>query len=85
MARNDVANAALIVTLVVAATAAVVAEAAERNGNSHCMAECYFDCSQIKIFSDEECKKECVFACVKNGVGRNSRKDYDAEFFPAWI
>lgn len=78
-------SAALLVALVAVATAAAAVEAAERSGNAHCMAECYFDCSQIKIFSDEECKKECVFACAKNGGGRNSRKDYDTEFFPSWI
>ncbi|KAL1540627.1 hypothetical protein AAHA92_24951 [Salvia divinorum] len=76
MARNGVI-AALLVALV------SVAEASER---SHCMGECYFDCTQTKIFTDGECKKDCVFACAKYGNAKKFRdQDDDTKFFPSWI
>ncbi|KAG6400180.1 hypothetical protein SASPL_137005 [Salvia splendens] len=84
MARSGVI-AAMLVTLV---AAAVVAEASERSGSgiAHCMGECYFDCTQTKIFTDGECKKDCVFACAKYGNAKKFRdQDDDTKFFPSWI
>ncbi|KAL8457755.1 hypothetical protein ACS0TY_035574 [Phlomoides rotata] len=81
-----VRNMMIITTaLMVAAVVVPVTEAAERNGNMNCMTECYFDCTQIKIFSDEECKKECVPACAKYAIRKASLKEDDNKFFPLWI
>lgn len=81
MAKNGFV-AALLVALVAAAT---VAEAAERSGDTRCMAECYFECKQIEIFSDDECKKDCIFACDRYAIGKNMRELDDNKFFPSWI
>ena len=85
MARNGVIAAVLVVGLMAAAAAV-----AERSGSAaaYCMAECYFDCTPIKIFSDSECKRDCVFACAKygNGNGKKLRdQDDDYKFYPSWI
>ncbi|KAL1547102.1 hypothetical protein AAHA92_23615 [Salvia divinorum] len=81
MARIGVIAAAVLVV------AAAAAAAAERSGGAaQCMAECYFDCAQIKIFSDGECKRDCVFACAKHGNVKKLRdQDDDYKFFPYWI
>ncbi|KAL8457756.1 hypothetical protein ACS0TY_035575 [Phlomoides rotata] len=82
MARNGlIIMAALMVALVVVP----VTEAAERNGNVNCMTECYFDCTQIKIFSNDECRKECVHACAKDAIKKSSSEEDDSKFVPLWI
>ncbi|KAL8457765.1 hypothetical protein ACS0TY_035584 [Phlomoides rotata] len=82
MARNVLI---IPVVLMVALVVVPVTEATERNGNSNCMTECYFDCTQIKIFSDDECKKECVLACTKYAIRKASLEQDDNKFFPLWI
>ncbi|KAL8497013.1 hypothetical protein ACS0TY_020629 [Phlomoides rotata] len=77
--------AALVVALMVVATVVSVTEAAERNGNMNCMAECYFDCMQNKFFSDDECKKECVLACAKYAIRKATLEEDDNKFVPLWI
>ncbi|KZV40843.1 hypothetical protein F511_29195 [Dorcoceras hygrometricum] len=73
-----VASAAVILLL-------VATQAAETpNINPHCMAECFFDCTQIKIFTDGECKRECVFACARHNIRKTSEDD-ETKFFPPWI
>ncbi|KAL8457759.1 hypothetical protein ACS0TY_035578 [Phlomoides rotata] len=85
MARSGlIITAALVVALMVA-TVVPVTEAAERNDNMNCMAECYYDCTQIKIFSDDECKKECVLACAKYAIRKASLEEDDNKFVPLWI
>lgn len=85
MARSGVITIALMVALVVATTVVPAIEAAERNGNTHCMTECYFDCTQIKIFSDDECKKECILSCARHAIRRASLEEDDNKFVPLWI
>lgn len=81
MARNGLIPAALLVALVVVPAR----KAAERNGNNtHCVTECYFDCTQIKIFSKDEFKKECILACSGHAIRKTSKEDCN-KFFPWWI
>ncbi|GER43687.1 plant thionin family protein [Striga asiatica] len=57
--------------------AMAVAVVAEENVNMQCMRECYFDCTQIKIFSESECKKECVLGCARYFVRKAAEEDDD--------
>lgn len=84
MARNGLITAALLVAIVVA-TVVPATKAAERNGNTHCMIECYFDCTEIKIFSEAECKKECTLACANHAIRKTTLQEDDNKFFPLWI
>ncbi|KAL7098882.1 hypothetical protein ACP275_09G046500 [Erythranthe tilingii] len=85
MARTPVIPTMIMVALVAALVVAVVAQAAERNGNGHCMTECYFECMQIKIFNEGECKRECILACARHVIRKASMEEDDNKFFPLWI
>ncbi|KAL3639354.1 hypothetical protein CASFOL_017261 [Castilleja foliolosa] len=74
----------LMIAIVVALVVAPVAQAAERNVDLHCMTECYFECNQIKIFSERECKKDCVNACARLFMTKADEED-DTKFVPLWI
>ncbi|KAL3640750.1 hypothetical protein CASFOL_015718 [Castilleja foliolosa] len=75
---------AVVVALLAALVIAPAAQAAERNGNLQCMTECYFECTQIKIFTERECKKDCVNACARFFMTKADEED-DTKFFPSWI
>ncbi|KAL7154495.1 hypothetical protein ABFS83_03G005200 [Erythranthe nasuta] len=76
----------IVVALVAAMVVAMAAEAAERSGSMHCMTECYFECMQISIFNEGECKRECTIACAKQVTIRKASMEEDQnEFFPLWI
>lgn len=83
MTRTRVIAAVIMVALVMI----MAAEAVERNGNVHCMTECYFDCMQIKIFNEGECKRECILACARNVMRKAShdQEEDDSQFFPLWV
>ncbi|KAH6831691.1 hypothetical protein C2S53_008624 [Perilla frutescens var. hirtella] len=85
MGRNCAIVSALMVALVVAMVSAA-ADAKERNGNVHCMAECHTECMQIRIFNEDECKKDCALACARFAMKKalNEGAD-DIHFFPSWI
>ncbi|KAG8377247.1 hypothetical protein BUALT_Bualt08G0008400 [Buddleja alternifolia] len=80
MAGRRIISAVILAALVAALASVVVAEAAERNSNMHCMTECYFDCMEIKIFSEGECKRECILSCARNVLKQTSEDDDNNNF-----
>lgn len=87
MARNGGLTAIALLVAVLVATMALptTIEAAERNGKTRCTTECYFECTQIKIFSEEECREECVLACARQDIKKASLEENVNKFIPLWI
>ncbi|KAG8377246.1 hypothetical protein BUALT_Bualt08G0008300 [Buddleja alternifolia] len=86
MAGLRIISAVILAAVMEAAASEVVAEAVERNSNLHCMPDCYFDCMQIKIFSEAECKRECILSCARNVLKKASEDNHDSNnFFPLSI
>ncbi|KAL6572195.1 hypothetical protein OROMI_013153 [Orobanche minor] len=77
-----VAVVMLVAAIMVAGTTAQVTE---KNVNLQCMTECYFDCTQIKIFSASECKRECAVACARYFMRKAVEEEDDNKFVPLWI
>ncbi|KAL8457153.1 hypothetical protein ACS0TY_035120 [Phlomoides rotata] len=44
-----------------------------------------FDCMQINIFSNDECKKKCVLASAKYTIRKATLEEDDNKFVPLWI
>ncbi|KAG5530525.1 hypothetical protein RHGRI_025465 [Rhododendron griersonianum] len=63
----------------------VSVQAQDVKETTNCMSECYFQCMQVRVFTWNECKRECVNACGKpsyraalledDGVQKNRRQE----------
>ncbi|KAL6548827.1 hypothetical protein OROHE_008672 [Orobanche hederae] len=86
MASNRVSVVVAVMVMLLAAlvVVAAAAQATEKLVNSRCMTDYYFDCIQIKIFNEGECKRECVVACARYLMKKRAEED-DSQFFPLWI
>ncbi|KAK4428315.1 hypothetical protein Salat_1131100 [Sesamum alatum] len=51
----------------------------------YCMVECNSECTQIKIFTKNECGRECKLACGKQLVSQEFGVGDENQFVPYWI
>ena len=59
--NKTVALTAVIVATLMVLTTTRVSEAV----TIFCMRDCVFECMNMKVFTPQECKQECIWACVE--------------------